>query len=121
MSDRPFYNDRDQVVGTLSRCSDGQLRLRKHVDPKRHKLYAPPGWAIDEAHLGELEACGAAGVELHVTTGKVLRASLAAFRECGRIINRGHGRQVVLADRYWSGGTTEASSGRQLSLFGGIS
>jgi len=104
-----FYNARGQVVGTLH---NGWLV--KRVDSRRHQLRKPPGWCVDEQHIEQIEALGARGVKLLDEHGRTWTASTDAFRHHGLTVDRGHGRQVLLVERYWR---VELSDARQLGLF----
>lgn len=93
-STRPVYAQ-GRVVG---RMVDGWL-VKTGLDPCRHKVRIPVGWATDAEHL---EIPGLRGVRLYVKDGSTWTATLAAWRRYGRPLDRGHGRQVVLVDRYWT-------------------
>ena len=109
-TDGLFFNARGQLVG---RMQGGWLT--KRVSTRAHQLRRPPAWCIDRAHLGRLEALGAAGVVLVDETGAEWRATVAEFRLYGIPIDRGHGEQVALPLARWR----RAVAG-QLALFGEV-
>lgn len=114
------YNQRGQVAGRFVRDRAGSWRLVKRgLSPERHMLRRPRGWATDREHLDELRRRGGlrALVELRDTHGRVWTASLAQFDRYGLAIDRGHGRQVVLAERFWR---VEAPGAVQPALFSAL-
>ena len=44
----PLYNQRHQITGTIN---DDGILLKVGLDPAKHQIRYPPGWAIDTAHL----------------------------------------------------------------------
>jgi len=100
-----------RVVGRIA--ADGWLEKRG-VDPARHKLRKPEGWATSAAHLD----LPIQGVRLFTVDGDVLEAPIALWRRYGVRIERGHGAQVVLPIRYWTARRAGAPAARQLCLFG---
>lgn len=110
----PLFSSSGRCVGQIVSAPDGTVWLVKSgLDPKRHKLRCPPGWATDVEHLEQLRKLGGAGVRLVLKTGTVLEARLEDFDHYGRRIDRGFGPQVALPEAYW-----RRSGNEQLSLFG---
>ena len=95
----PLYNQRNQVTGTIN--ADGIL-LKVGLDPTKHQMKYPPGWAIDTAHLETLEIQGGTGVELRTTDGTRFTATLETFQTYGEEIDRGEGKQTVLPLKHWN-------------------
>jgi hypothetical protein len=109
---KPFSHARDsqavlirnaagRVVGSV-RILDGRRTFLKTVDPDRHQLHHPPAWANDRAALDEAERAGAELVcHRERRTRRRWWAPLAAYREHGFPVRRGHGDQVGLMLKYW--------------------
>ena len=87
------YNAQGRVIGHVT--PDGWLE--KHVDPAKHMLRKPAGWATDEGHL----SLPIRGLRLLCPDGTRYEASLELFRRHGISIERGFGRQVVLPLGFW--------------------
>ena len=98
------------IVGRLT--PDGWLE--KHVDPARHKVRTPSGWATDMRHL---ETPGLRGVRLCLPDGTTLEAPIETWRQHGRLMDRGFGPQVLLVDRYWAVAHPGEPVAEQLALF----
>ena len=94
---RPIYNDSGAVVGYIK---DGWIE--KRVDPARHKLRKPSGWATDHAHIAELCKTDGKGIRLHLPNNQVLEATLDVILDHAIRMKRGHGVQVVLPDKWWT-------------------
>src|SRR5687768_1248507 len=94
----PVHSDAGRVVGHF----EGGWLVKRGLDPERHALRKPPGWATDAAHLALLRERGGAGVRIHGTDGHTWQATLAAFDAHGFTIHRGFGEQIGLAMRWWS-------------------
>jgi hypothetical protein len=105
------FNAQGRVVGRLS--PDGWLE--KHVDPARHKLRIPSGWATDVAHL---QLAGLRGVRLFLPDGTVLTSTLEDWRCHAVPVRRGFGEQVCLPDAFWTVRRPSEPQGEQLALFG---
>jgi len=103
-------NGAGTIVGRLT--PDGWLE--KHVDPARHKVRTPSGWATDAVHL---ETPGLRGVRLCLPDGTTLEAPIETWRRYGRLMERGHGLQVLLLDRYWAVAHPAEPVAEQLALF----
>lgn len=74
----------------------------KLVNEAEHKLRKPPGWANDLVALKEAGARGAKWCEIHTTdTETIYRATLQTIWAKGIHIDRGHGKQIVLTDKFW--------------------
>jgi hypothetical protein len=102
----PLHNRKGQQVGWLEHEDlTNQVVLRKQgLDPAKHMLVQPPGWATDAAHLELLEKFAGplpAVVELRTSTGQTWRTTLDHFKEHAAAIDRGHGPQLVLPQRWW--------------------
>ena len=121
----PVYNDTGVVIGKMrymgswdyrklanGRGPRGTFYLEKNVKPE-HKLRKPEGWAVDTKVLEQLREYAYGHAEdarimLHITeddgSKSQLDAMLTRFDEHGIEIDRGHGKQIVLPDKHWSGG-----------------
>jgi hypothetical protein len=101
-------------VGRLT--ADGWLE--KHVDPARHKLRVPSGWATDVAHL---QIVGLRGVRLFLPDGSVLTSTVEDWRRHGvPVRDRGFGEQVCLPDAFWTMRRPGEPIAEQLVLFGEV-
>ena len=94
----PLYNERHQITGTIN---DDGILLKVGLDPAKHQMRYPPGWAIDMAHLDTLEKQKGTGVELRTIDGTRLTATLETFKTYGQEINRKAGKQTLLLLKYW--------------------
>ena len=94
----PLYNQRNQVTGTIN--ADGIL-LKVGLNPAKHQMRYPPGWAIDTAHLDTLEKQKGTGVELRTISGTRLIATLETFKTYGEEVDRSEGKQTVLPLKHW--------------------
>ena len=94
----PLYNERHQITGTIN---DDGILLKVGLDPAKHQMRYPPGWAIDTAHLDTLEQQKGTGVELRTIDGTRLIATLETFKTYGQEVDRGAGKQTVLPLAYW--------------------
>ena len=83
--------------------------LTKSVDPLIHKLRSPAGWATDKAHIDMLTNTNGKGIILKLPNGELLQASTKLFLDHGIEINRGHGPQIVLPEKWW----TSSSQGNE--------
>jgi hypothetical protein len=108
-----LQNKAGRVVGRIVREGDDVALVKGNLDPSRHMLQRPPGWATDREHLQILESWGGTSVRLHTVGGTTYRAPLQAFRDHGVMVDRGHGEQVVLVTRFWDVDEPEV---RQLRL-----
>src|SRR4051812_2261014 len=73
----PVYTTDGRRVGRLVVDPDGRIFLEKRgLDPQRHMLRKPPGWATDTMHLEELAQRGGYGVRLVCLDGSVWTAPL---------------------------------------------
>lgn len=102
------YNAAGRVVGRIT--PDGVYT--KRLDPARHKLRQPSGWAVDADHL----SLDWRSVRIETTSGETWTASKDAFLAHGVRLNRGFGEQVCLPDAFWS--VRRAGEPQQLELFG---
>ena len=98
------------VVGRLT--PDGWLE--KYLDPARHKVRVPAGWATDAAHL---DIPSLRGVRLILPGGTTLEAPVEVWRRYGRLMERGHGLQVLLVDAHWQVTRPGEPVAAQLALF----
>ena len=94
----PLYNQRRQITGSIN---DDGILLKTKLDPAKHQMKYPPGWAIDTAHLEILEKQKGTGVELRTIDGTRLTATLETFKTYGQEVDRGAGKQTVLPLAYW--------------------
>ena len=80
-------------------------------------LRQPRGWAWDVDILEEVELQGVTHTEiLDAETGKKYRAAIKDFWEHGVIIDRGHGKQMVLPISYWQISVPGQPQAKQLAL-----
>lgn len=98
-----------RVVGQLR---DGWL-VKTGLDPARHKVRIPPGWATDADHL---LIPGLKGVRLVLQDGTRLEAPIGLWQRHGLRINRGFGPQVLLCDEFWAARRPGAPAVEQLAL-----
>jgi hypothetical protein len=111
----PAVRHDGRAVGAfIRRASDGQVILRKHVDPTKHMLRQPAAWAIAEAHYLRLLQLGGVGVELLAADGRRWWASTAAFTRHALRIERDVDTQLALPLARWQ---ADAPGARQLELF----
>jgi len=94
----PLYNQRRQITGSIN---DDGILLKTKLDPAKHQMKYPPGWAIDTAHLEILEKQKGTGVELRTIDGTRLIATLDTFKTYGQEVDRGAGKQTDLPLAYW--------------------
>jgi hypothetical protein len=97
----PVRDNTGRVVGRIVREGGVVMLVKHNLDPQVHHLQRPPAWATDTIHLERLEAFGGRFIRLRMITGEVLEAALSDFMRYGLEIDRGHGQQFALADRYW--------------------
>ncbi len=103
---QPVYSSAGRCVGRI----EGGV-YHKRLDPTRHKLDRPPGWAIDRDHLD----LPWESIVIETTTGETWRATKDAFLTFGVRIDRGYGDQICLPDRFWR--VERRGAPRQLELF----
>jgi hypothetical protein len=108
----PVYSAAGRVVGHLT--LDGWL-VKVGLDPAKHKLRQPEGWATDAAHL---EIPGLRGIRIVTVAGETWEAPIALWRRYGIPLDRGHGLQVVLPARYWQVRRPGERQAVQLELWG---
>jgi len=91
-------NTNRELRGSQVYTSDGRVAgrlvdgwLEKRLDPSRHMLRAPRGWATDRAHL---ELQGLRGVRI-ITSDTIWEASVETWLRYGVEIERGHGRDQL--------------------------
>lgn len=97
-----------RVVGCVV---DGWL-VKTGLDPARHKVRVPPGWATDTAHL---LLPGLRGVRLVLVDGTTFEAPIGLWQRHGL---RRFADQTELIDQYWSVSRPGETRAEQLSLFG---
>ncbi|RIK26715.1 MAG: hypothetical protein DCC55_39820 [Chloroflexi bacterium] len=132
----PLYvTGRDKPVAFVNQ----QRRLLfKTVDGRKHFVKIPPGIAFDDDVLHQAGELGATDIE--VTDGAsphrdTYRCTLDTFLRHAEVVNRGHGRQLVLRFTYWrkngqpseierqaeqQAARAEAAAMQQGSLFGEV-
>ena len=95
-----IYDNNGKVVGQIV---NGWIE-KINIDPAKHKLRKPEGYATDATHINWLHSRGteAKGIRLNLIDGTVLEASLEDLAKYGTHINRGYGDQTVLPIRWWS-------------------
>ena len=121
----PVYNDSGVVIGKMhyqgpynyralsnGRGPRGTFFLEKNVKPEHH-LMKPEAWAVDTKVLEQLREYAYGHAEdamiiLHIAENNgrrsQLQVMLTQFDEHGIEIDRGHGKQIALPDKYWAGG-----------------
>lgn len=78
------------------------IKFQKRVQGSRHFLRIPPSIANDESVLNTAENMGATYVSIFDTeTGTVYESSIANIKEHGVWFDRGFGKQIGLAFKYW--------------------
>ncbi len=92
---QPVWTHSRKYAGSLE---DGWL-VKRGLRPEVHMMRAPRGWATDAAHLA---IHGLRGVRIVTVDGVEWTASIETWQRYGVPINRGHGPQVVLCERYWT-------------------
>lgn len=112
--------------------------LYKTVDGRKHFVKVPPGIAFDDDVLRQAGELGATDIE--VTDGAsphrdTYRTGLSTFLRHAEVVNRGHGRQLVLRFSFWrkngqpseverqeeqQAARAEAAGMKQLDLFGEV-
>ena len=102
------YNGQGRPVGVI--C--GGWLLKTGLDPARHKLRSPAGWATDAGHL---EIPGLLGVRLVTISGETWEAPLSLWRRYGIPLDRRFVAQLLLPARFWA---VHRPGVRQLLLFG---
>jgi hypothetical protein len=105
------FNAQGKPIGYVD--GDGWL-VKTHLDPDKHMLRKPEGWASDVAHV----ALPIKGIRLVTVGGVVWEAGIELWRRYAIAIDRGFGRQVVLPARYWQ--VHRPGDGRQLALVLGV-
>ena len=96
---RAIYDSHGKVVGQIVA---GWIE-KINIDPAKHKLRKPEGYATDAAHLNQLARTdNARGIRLKLIDGTVLEANMEDLDKHGTHINRGYGDQTVLPIRWWS-------------------
>ena len=105
-----IYDNNGKVVGQIV---NGWIE-KVNIDPAKHKLRTPEGYATDATHINQLSKLrDAKGIRLKLIDGTVLEAKLEDITDYAALINRGYGDQWVLPMRWW----TIASDPRQSKLF----
>ena len=109
---KPVYNNNGIVIGSLNfDHGTGWWVLTKHLKA-HHKLQRPAGWAVDTSVLEELREYAEgndrkAAIKLLLDNGgrnpQQLVSFLYEFDEHGIELDRRHGKQIVLVDKYWRG------------------
>jgi len=92
------------------------LVLTKSIDSRKHRLYRPSGYALEQSVITEAESLRVAQVEItERDTGRILTAPLSAFRIHGLRLRRGgFARQICLPLARW-----QVVPSTQQSLFSG--
>lgn len=87
----------------------GEWLEKGGLDPNRHMMRSPRGWATDAGHL-ELPV---KGIRLRTIDGEVWEATIELWRRYGVCLDRGWGTQVLLPVSFW---TVRRRGVRQLGL-----
>ena len=104
-----IYDNNGKIVGRIV----GGWIEKVNIDPAKHKLRSPEGYATDAAHINKLtNGTDAKGIRLKLIDGTVLEASIEDLDNHAVQINRGYGDQIVLPMRWW----TIASDPRQARM-----
>lgn len=78
------------------------MKTLKEKGPKHHKLDSPPAWAFDVSSVEQAETLGAVTIEIRCKdTGRIYRTSTETLWKNKRDMDRGHGKQMYLVDKYW--------------------
>ena len=101
-----------RLVGEIVQRKDEVAFIKRRLDPARHQLRTPPAWAVELAHLNLLEQLGGpdAAVELHLTNGTVLRATVDQFRHRALLVRRQFGEQIALPLAHWQHGEEDRAA-----------
>jgi hypothetical protein len=78
--------------------------LYKTVDGQRHFVKIPPGIAFADDVLLQASALNVTHIEVTDGTSPhrdTYRCTIDTFRQHAEVVNRGHGRQLVLRFSYW--------------------
>src|SRR5947209_8360178 len=113
----PVHNCRGSEIGALVPGPDGIWLEKRGLDPAKHMLTKPRGWATDAHHLELLRQRAGRGIRLVTNEGTTFTATLPQFDTYGFHFNRGHGPQVGLALARWQTNDT-TTEGHQPPLFG---
>ena len=109
-SSNAIYDNNGKVVGKIEA---GWIE-KVNIDPAKHKLRSPEGYATDAVHISKLiNGTDAKGIRLKLIDGTVLEANIEDIDKHAAHINRGYGDQLVLPMRWW----TIASDPRQSRMF----
>lgn len=103
------FGSNGRVVGYLR----DRWLVKVGLDPAKHKLRQPSGWATDTSHL---QIPGLVGIRLLTVNGETWEAPLSAWERYGIGLDRGFGRQVVLPDRFWTVTRPGERVGQQLAF-----
>ena len=99
---KAVHNSNGAIVGQIK---NGWLE--KRVDPTKHMMRSPEGYATDIAHINMLQDGKAQGIRLKLPDGSTLQASTYTLVEHGIEITRGHGLQLLLPIKWWATLTEE--------------
>ena len=117
---RTILGEGGKVVGCIRDWRGVRSLVKTRVRPEIHRLKYPfPAWAVDLSALQESIASGVKQVVLVEDGGEAWMVSTETLLERGRRIERGYGRQIALAVRFWSHGADKTEADKQLLLFGG--
>lgn len=98
-SSNAIYDNNGKVVGKIEA---GWIE-KVNIDPAKHKLRSPEGYATDATHINSLaNSTDARGIRLKLIDGTVLEATIADIDKYAVQINRGHGDQIVVPMRWWA-------------------
>ncbi len=77
-------------------------RLQKRLAGSRDFVRVPPSIPVQESVLVDAQKLGATTAAVFDTeTGTIYESSFATIRSVGRMVDYGHGRQLVLPLKHW--------------------
>lgn len=117
MNQEPVYNNAGKLVGHIETRWGKQWIVKRGLDPLRHKLMQPPGWATDNEHVVLMRERPLAGMILQLTTGQTIWSATADWLDKGGPVGkRGLGKQTHLIDKFWHTGAPAIEQPRMAGL-----
>lgn len=93
---KQFKNKKGQHIGVLNRKGN----YIKHVTRKEHHLHSPGGYGVDRDVIEKLDG-DCERIVIIEDNSKAYVVEYDRFVKKSFMINRGHGDQMVLCDKYW--------------------
>lgn len=79
---------------------DGEL-VKMGLEPAKHKMRKPAGWALSQAHVIIAKEAGVERVTLAMKSGVRYHASFQTFLDNALYIHFADDAQFLLADEHW--------------------